>query len=222
MKASLTGILLGLSLFFFACDSTRSYSLQELENNRYNDLNLRLEPNIETYGLEKILEEFALLDTTQLLRQLAANDLELNRASYGLFYLANNYAKVGDMQRFLKYHKIAAEQYLNPLSMLKMAQIYQKGLPQISPSIPTDWERSYTYMLQAMECLSVITLNNRSHILARNTKGFDMFMLEQLDKAAAEGKFDKEKVRAKLKKELPDLLSKLNEMYQLEGFATEE
>lgn len=215
MKKSIIIFLVATIVFLSSCDNTRKYSVEELENNQFNSLNLPVKEDINSKELSKVVDELAELDTKQLLEQLEVKGLELNKASYAFYYLGNNAVKENDFEKFYSYHKIAAEQYLNPLSMIKLAQMYQRGLPQLKNPIRPDLARSYEYLHQAMECITEITRNNRTHVLVKNTKDIDMKMLEDLDKAAKAGAFKKREIREKLKSELPELLGHLKDMYKI-------
>lgn len=198
------------------CKQTTEYTLIELENNPLNILALRVEGNLDSDQLEKLLDKLAVRDTTKIIRILEAPNVTLHEASYGLYYLANTYAGEGELSRAKYYHEVAAEKYLNPLSMLKLAQLYYEGMNHPTLQVEQDNIKAYIYLHQAMEVLTEITANNRSHILAKNTKDYDMYLLEELRKRAKEGAFDEKAIRAKLRKELPPMLEELKKMYHLE------
>jgi len=205
-------------MFLTACDTPRSYALEELEDNTYNSLALPSEKTYTHEELQALLDELKNKDIASIKKDLSAKGVDLLRVCYGMYYLGNNYAQEGDFEEALKYHKIAAEQYLNPLSMLKMAQLYFKGsavLPNANISFEPDLAKAYEHLHHAMECVTEITLNNRSHLLAKITKDNGRYLLDELNKEAESGAFDKEAVRQKLKEELPDILSHLKEMYNL-------
>ena len=188
----------------------------DLENNTLNQLELRVEKKLDSEKLEKILEKLSVRDTLKIIKILEAPNATLNDVSYGLYYLANSYAGQGQMGRAKYYHMIATEKYLNPLSMLKLAQLYFDGMDHASLHIEQDYVKSYIYLHQAMEVLTEITGNNRSHILARNTKDYDMYLLGELDKKSKEGLFDEKVIRDQLRKDLPPMLEQLKKMYHLE------
>lgn len=199
-----------------SCNQTVEYTILELEGNSLNVLALRVDENLDSDRLEKLLNKLAVRDTTKIIRILEAPNPTLHEASYGFYYLANTYAGEGKLNRAKYYHEVAAEKYLNPLSMLKLAQLYFEGMSHPTLQIEKDEVKAYIYLHQAMEVLTEITANNRSHILAKNTKDYDMYLLEELQRRAREGAFDEKAIRTKLRKELPPMLDNLRKMYRLE------
>ncbi len=216
MKRILVAVTIFLSSIVVSCEETKKYTLVDLENNTLNQLELRVEKELDSEKLEKILEKLSLRDTLKIIKILEAPNATLNDVSYGLYYLANSHAGQGQMNRAKYYHTIATEKYLNPLSMLKLAQLYFDGMEHASLQVEQDYVKSYIYLHQAMEVLTEITGNNRSHILARNTKDYDMYLLEELGKKSKEGIFDEKVVRDQLRKDLPPMLEQLKKMYHLE------
>lgn len=201
-----------LLLFFFlltfsACDNPRNYSLQELENNHYNQLQLRVQAALSSEEFEAIFKEFSALTIDQILARLSAKDLELHVASYGFYYLANSYAAAGDLDNALKYHQIAAKDYINPQSLLKLAEFNffkEKNYP-----------KAYEYLHQSLEVTVEITNNDYLHILSKNGKDKLQYMLDELERSGTKGEFDRDSLREKLKIELPPLLEQYRTMYGL-------
>jgi hypothetical protein len=70
----------------------------------------------------QIFEQFQPLSIEALKQQLTQHPLELHEASFGLYYLANAYAKEEQLDQALLYHQAAANNYLNPQSYLKLAE----------------------------------------------------------------------------------------------------
>ena len=140
-------------LCLFSCDNSRNYTLEELEKNHYNSLELRVDAALDAEGYKKIFEEFQDLNKDQILDRLSAKGLELHQASFGLYYLATAYAVDGDMQNALKYHEVAAEHYLNPQSLLKLAEL--------NFHVRKDYIKAYEYLHQSLEITIEITENNR-------------------------------------------------------------
>jgi len=147
------------------------------------------------------------LDKTQILEHLNAKDLELHDVSFGLYYLANAYAIEKDMENAVKYHRIAAEHYLNPQSLLKLAEL--------NFYVNKDYARAYEYLHQSLEITIEITGNNRSHPLAKNGKDKAQYLLQELELMGEKKVFDKAAVRTKLKKELTPLMIQYRELYGL-------
>lgn len=207
MLKKLSFVLLLFILCFFSCDNTKSYTLEELENNHYNTLNLRVEAALDADGYKKLFEEFQDLHKEEILNRLSAKNLELHSASFGLYYLANAYAVEGDIKNALKYHTIAAENYLNPQSLLKLAEL--------NFHVNKDYPKAYEYLHQSLEITIEITENNRSHPVAKNGKDKAQFLLQELEIMGEKGVFDKAAIRTKLKETLPPLMDKYRELYGL-------
>ena len=199
-----------LSMILFcisSCDNSRSFSLTELENNTFNSLKLRVAPALNKEGFEAIFLELGGMNRQQILNRLKTRDLELNLASFGFYYLANSYAATGDLDQAIKYHNIAAHKYINPQSLLKLAELnFFKE---------RNYFMAYEYLHQSLEVIVEVTGNNRSHPLSKNGKNKAQYLLDELGKLAEANEFDIVAIRTKLKKELPGLLDKYREIYVL-------
>lgn len=209
-------VLAVLLLSLVACQQQKSYSLEQLQENPNNQLQLPVVANMDNFALEKLLEKFSSLDTSKLLQEMTKSGATLQEISYGFYYLANHAAQVGKTKEALNYHEIAATQYLNPLSMLKLAQANFMGINQPPVVYPQDYQQAYIHLHEAMETLTEITNNNRSHVLAKATKDYDMYLLGELQRAAKAGKFDEAATREQLKKDLTPMMEQLRAMYQLQ------
>ncbi|MCH2021814.1 MAG: hypothetical protein MK207_04980 [Saprospiraceae bacterium] len=199
-----------LSTIFFcisSCDNSRSYSLIELENNKFNTLKLRVNPALKAEGFEDIFKELGVMSTQEILNRLKSKNIEINIVSFAFYYLANSYAASGDIDLAIKYHSIAAHNYINPQSLLKLAELnFFKE---------KDYAIAYEYLHQSLEVTVEITGNNRSHPLSKNAKNKAQYLLDELKKLAQVEAFDIKAVRSKLKKELPGLLDNYREMFEL-------
>lgn len=191
--------------------SNKIYSLSEMELNPYNQLTMYSLPNISATDYEDIFKDYENKNSEEII-QIMERRSELNTVSYGFYYLANSYAAAGDNNNALKYHEIAALQYLNPQSLLKLAEwhFFQTK----------DFAQSYEYLHQSLEIKVEIMGNNITHPLAKNGKDKTQYLLAELEKMGDAGAFDKATVREKLKAELPNLLSAYREMYGLLAMPT--
>ncbi|WMX15451.1 MULTISPECIES: hypothetical protein [unclassified Aureispira] len=206
MLKRLSLIFLLLSVYLFSCDTSRSYTLEELESNTLNTLDLRID-SLDANDYQDLFDEFQNLDKEQILEQLNAKGLELHRASYGFYYLANQYAIAGEMESAKKYHYIAAENYLNPQSLLKLAEF--------NFHITKDYKKAYEYLYQSLEITVEITENNRSHPVAKNGKERKEFLRQELKRMGEKNLFDEAATITQLKKELPPLMKQYRAMYDL-------
>jgi tetratricopeptide (TPR) repeat protein len=207
MLKQLSLIFALFTLCLFSCDNPKNYTLEELEKNHYNALEVRVDPALDAEGYKRIFEDFQALNKEDILKRLSSKGLELHRASFGLYYLANAYAAEKDMDNAVKYHKIAAEHYLNPQSLLKLAEL--------NFHVRKDYPKAYKYLHQSLEITVEITANNRSHPVAKNGKDKAQFLLQEMDRMGERGAFDKTAVREQLKIELTPLMDKYREIYGL-------
>lgn len=196
-------------LLLTACESNVSYTLEQLENNEYNALNIPANGKITDHDFRQLFEELKNMNNDELTAILTGNNLELNKASFCLYYMANNYAREKNLEKAMQYHQLAAHQYINPQSLLKLAEwnFFKEE----------NFAKAYEYLHQSLEVTVEITGNNRSHPIANNGKDKAQFMLEELEKRAASGAFDRTAVRQKLKNELPILLETYRKIYQLDS-----
>jgi ribosomal protein S8 len=207
MPKSFALYVLLLTLIINSCDSPKVYTLEELEKNNYNDLQLEVKPALNREGFIQLFKELSPMNNEQLLTRLGSQDLELHVASFVFYYLANSYAASKDTPNAIKYHTIAAHQYINPQSQMKLAELnFFKE---------KNYAKAYEYLHQSLEVTVEITANNRSHPLAENGKTRAQNMLVELNRLSAKKKFDKEAIREKLKTELPMLLTKYRAIYGL-------
>lgn len=195
-------------LLLIGCQPERTYTLEELLTNHYNQLNLPVTSALEVEGFEAIFETYQDLNQTALKEQLTTTSLELHETSFGLYYLANAHARENDLRQAVDYHLAAANRYLNPLSFLKLAER--------AFFAEKDYTQAYFYLHHALEILVEITGNNRSHPLSRNTKDKAQFMLQELERMGDQGLFDKATTREQLKAVLPDITQQYRRLYGLD------
>lgn len=202
------GLILCLFIYLCsACEQAKLYRLAELEENHYNTLELPVQHPFEADDYQQLFKKFQAMDQEQLIAQLETANLELHQASFGFYYLANAYAANKDLKKTLKYHTIAAQDYLNPQSLLKLAEI--------NFHVHKDYAKAYEYLHQSSQIKVEITENNHSHPIARNGKEKTNYLLQELEKIGNNNGFNKAAVRAKLKAELPDLLNTYRTIYGL-------
>jgi hypothetical protein len=207
MLKKLSLIFALFTLCLFSCDNPRNYTLEELEKNHYNALALPLKAALDAEGYKKLFEEFQGLNKAQVLDRLNSKGLELHEASFGFYYLATAYAVDGDMKNAIKYHEIAAEQYLNPQSFLKLAEL--------NFHINKDYAKAYIYLYTSLEIGIEIHSHNNSHPLAKNGKEKMEYLRQELDKMGSKGIFDKDTAFKQLKAETTPTVDKYREIYGL-------
>lgn len=190
-----------------SCDDSRSYTLEELETNSYNDLQLRVEPALDADRFKELFKQFKAMDKEQVLDKLDERGLELHQASFALYYLANTYAANKEFDKAIKYHEIAANQYINPQSLLKLAEI--------NFHVNKDYVTAYKYLYKSLEVGVEIHNHNNSHPLAKNGKDKMEYIRHELELMSKKGAFNEAAVREELRATLPTLLDKYREIYGL-------
>ncbi len=195
-----------------ACQSEKIYSLDELRSNPYNQLGLSVTPNLDRQDYLQLFERFQALSVEELQNQLSSQPQALHEASFGLYYLANAYANERQMEQALLYHEAAAFNYLNPQSYLKLAER--------EFFVTNDYDKAFRYLHYALELTRDITDNNRSHPIAENIKYKSQFLLEELEKRAAQGAFDRSTTWEELKTVMTDVINRHRKMYELPALET--
>ena len=138
-----------------------------------------------------------------------------------MYYLGNRYWSRADFEQGLHWHKIAAEDYLNPWSYLTIAGMYFTGAKQLKAKYPTmnlagfqqDFGKSYYYLHCALELMQQISEGNRSHYIVRLVRKRALFLLEELEVEAKKGAFDRALIRKELKKDLQPMMNLFDQMY---------
>ena len=98
-----------------------AYTVEELSKNQYNrELNL---PIGEYSTVVKMVDNMKSMDKKHLKSLLTKEDVSLYEASYGLYFLALQYLKEGDVEHGVKLLHVSAEDYLNPIALSEMARI---------------------------------------------------------------------------------------------------
>lgn len=207
MRLSIGSFFL-LFLLLIACQGEQSHSIEELSNNANNQLELRVAQNMEREDYLQLFEQFQGLSVEEIQAQLTKQPISLQEASFGFYYLANAYAGANQMEQALQYHLLAAEQYYNPQSYLKLAEREY--------FLTKDFEKAFFYLHHALEIALEITGNNRSHPIAQNIKDKSQFLLQELEQLGAQRAFDREGVWARLKEIMPQVVEQFRELYEME------
>lgn len=194
-------------LLLVSCQEKKSYSLEELSKNSYNQLELPVPPKMEREDYLQLFESFQSLSVEEIKAKLTSQPIQLWEASFGFYYLANAFAKEQQLEQTLLCHKIAAEQYLNPQSYLKLAER--------AYFLTKDFAQAFHYLHHALEISLEITQNNRSHPIAQNIKDKSQFLLQELEQLGKKGAFDRNAAWAALKKIMPEVIERFRKMYHL-------
>jgi hypothetical protein len=214
-----------LLFIVIACESDNpknsNYSLEQLEKNKQNALGLESIENPDLLALTQKLNEAKKEEIEKLLQKKGLNFFE---ASYGLHYLGNRYFAEDDFEKGMYYQQLAADEYLNPYAMLRLAIIYSKTKEEISSKLPKgkkidferDYEKSFRYLLLAINT-AVLTMEyfeDRSVMDDINKFGAPLVELYEKRDSSLLKDFDIAKSEEKAKKELPDIKAAFLRVYK--------
>ncbi|MGH1335481.1 MAG: hypothetical protein ACRBFS_05080 [Aureispira sp.] len=204
--------LCSLALLFLslaACQEEQKYSLEELSKNTFNQLELPVAEKMEREDYLKLFETFQEFSVEAIKTHLTNQPINLQEASFGFYYLANAYAKENQLEQALLYHEIAAKQYFNPQSYLKLAEREY--------FVTKDFKQAFHYLHHALEISLEITDNNRSHPIAQNIRNKSQFLLQELEQLATKGAFDRTATWNALKEVMTEKIERFRKMYHLKG-----
>jgi hypothetical protein len=173
MKKQITFIMalllsFGLTYWWYSGHSANgaaAHSLAQLSNNAENkNLRLRLNPKPD---FTKTCGQFSKLKLEEIKYWLNQPDRELNEVSFALHYLGNRYLAADSFDTGRRYLQISAEQYLNPFSYLKLAQIYTTPRAEVEKKFPKqvvhfeqDIKAAYLY-LRLAQALSETSMHKQ-------------------------------------------------------------
>ncbi len=152
-QINLALLLLTLLCCFSACqpERTQQFSVDQLTNNPKNQLGLPVEESTDWLSLA---EELETADSKEVKKRLERKGIELAETSYLFYALALSYFKEEKFDEALAALKVAADQYYNPLAMVRLAWIYadtkaevQKRFPKADLSnFEQDYQKVYDYV----------------------------------------------------------------------------
>lgn len=215
--------LLFVMLFWGACTSinqeeTVSYTLEQLQDNMRNKQGLKVESSVK---IGELCEHFKAQSLEEIKEELSKEGLGLYEASYGLHYIGNRYLQAGDFKHGFHFLEVAADEYLNPLSMLKLARIYYMPTQKLEESFPEggldgfkqDWQRAYYYINMSLSITEQITGGRRGHYLIDVVVFNGVGILDELSAYGQQGKFDEATARKYVDQHMPDNLALYEYMY---------
>ncbi|MCP4438768.1 MAG: hypothetical protein GY810_07470 [Aureispira sp.] len=217
------GSIFSLILLVAACTSINeeqpvSYTLEQLQDNMRNKQGLEVEPKIK---IGELCESFKGQSLKEITKRLTKEDLGLYEASYGLHYMGNRYLQSGDFRHGIHFLEVAADEYFNPLSMLKLARIYYMSAEQIQASFPNgaldgfsqDWKKAYYYINMSLSLTEEITGGRRGHYLIDVVVFNGIGILDELSAHAQQGDFDEEAARKYVDEHMQPNLNLYKYMY---------
>ncbi len=214
-----------LLFIVLACESDNpknsNYSLEQLEKNKQNALGLESIEKPDLLALTQKLNEAKKEEIEKLLQKKGLNFFE---ASYGLHYLGNRYFAEDDFEKGMYYQQLAADEYLNPYAMLRLAIIYSKTKEEISSKLPEgkkidferNYEKSFRYLLLAINT-AVLTMEyfeDRSVMDDINKFAAPLVELYEKRDSSLLKDFDIAKSEERAKKELPDIKAAFLRVYK--------
>lgn len=218
-------MLLGALMFCFACQSDqpqKEFTVEELENNTQNQLELPVEEEVDLFRLQEELEK---LDKGAIEKRLEKKGLALVEASYLFNTLGLRYFQEDNFKKGMYYHKVAADQYLNPLAMVRLAHIYSDSASDVQKKFPNaelsgfeqDFEKVYHYLHYGlnMAILTMERFQDDSAVKEVNYMSRSLTDLFQSRDSSILGDFDVQAAEEAMKKELPAIREKFENLYRV-------
>ncbi len=216
-------------VFLTACQSekTKVYSLSELEQNKKNILGLKANTQPD---LKKLCDDlFEIEGREKLEKRLSKADIDLFEVSYIFYTLGVDYLRHNDFEKGMQYLHIAADDYLNPLAMIRLARIYVETKEVVSSKFPQgavkdfeqDFQKVYHYLHWALNTaiLTMEYFKDRYAIDIVNeiaTPLIDGFE-GQNPKFSPPSDFDKDAAAKDMEKQLPTIRAEFEKLYGIEG-----
>jgi hypothetical protein len=218
--------IFGLIFLAAACKTdnpeNKSFRLPELEKNKDNVLKLRVEEKPDLMVLTDKLSE---MNRGGIEKFLEKKGLSLFEASYALHFLGNRYFSENQFDKGMLYQQIAADYYLNPYAMLRLALIYSKSADEIQKSLPKgqatyfkqDFAKSFYYLHWAINT-AIMTMeyfSDRTVAEDINRFGAPIISLYEKKDAAILGNFDITAAEKKAVDNLPIIKATFEKLYRV-------
>lgn len=167
-----------------------------------------------------LFNTYTKMDMLQIQSAMDSTDLSLHEISYALYFWAMRHIQAGQVKEGYNLLKVAADDYLNPLAMVKLARInfhgsraLQQGDQPMDLVLDKDLEVSYYYITLAFELTRV--LNDKTgdkvmlnHVVNSGLALYDTFGTNQL----SEG-FNRKELSEKLSGTWTEKMDQFVEMY---------
>jgi len=217
-------IITSLIVTVFACNSdnpkNKSYTLEQLEQNKQNSLGIESIEKPDLMALNQKLSEAKKEEIEKILQKKGLNFFE---ASYALHYLGNRYFADDNFEKGMFYQHLAADEYLNPYAMLRLAIMYSKTKEEIAARLPKGKEinfernfpKSFRYLLWALNTaiLTMEYFEDRTAVDDINKFGAPLIELYEKRDSSLLKDFDIAKAEENGKKELPEIEAKFLKVY---------
>ena len=195
----------------------QSYTLEEIRKNSGNSLNLAIDLNMD---FELVWQSFKGMTQQEIESKLTGEKLNWHEASFGVYYLGSSYLMNEDFKNALECYIDAAENYINPMALVKIARInfipkdelpsYISKLKSFEPDI----EIAYLSINKAMESANFIIKKQKDdtaqyiiELVVANGLG----LLDTFNTPSVKEQFNIKKADKKLK----NAIKQMEEKYQI-------
>ena len=200
-----------ICIMAFSCDRKERPDMNALITNQVNMLGLSVYQQFDSEYISKEMDRIGSVSKNEIIAELSDGQLELIKTSLLFYYLALAYQQENQIDSAVFYHKVSADVYLNPLSTLKIAQLYSLGIEDYSKDI----KKAYSELHKGMEILSEISLVDPSHVYIRLTRDFCSLLQESIQSDGALTPEVLADLRNELKEKLPNFIDQFKSMYSL-------
>ncbi len=167
-----------------------------------------------------LFNSYTKMDKTQIQTAMDSTDLSLHEISYALYFWAMRHIQEGKIKQGYQLLKVAADDYLNPIAMVKLARInyhgsqaLQQGKNPIDLQLDKDLETSYYYITLAFEVTRV--LNEKTgdkvmlnHVVNSGLGLYDTFGMNQLEEG-----FNRKEVSVKFNEAWAEKIDQFTTLY---------
>lgn len=223
MKKHILISFIVFSAFSYSCNDpkNKTHTLRQLENNKENSIDIQ---SVEKPDLSNLNEKFSKSSKEEIEKMLNKKGINIFDVSYGMHYLGNRYFAEDNFEKGMYYQHLAADKYLNPLAMLRLAIMYSKTKEEIASNLPQgtkidferDYEKSFRYMIWALNT-AVLTMEyfeDRTIVDDINRYGAPIIKLYEKPDSNMLKVFDIDKAEKKAKKELPEIEAAFLKVYK--------
>jgi uncharacterized protein YcfL len=223
MKTKYFFLIIGL-IILTSCESdkvAKSFTLSELEKNSANALKIPVEKKVDFLALCK---EMATSDINKLSKRLQKKNVGLIEVSYGFYFLGSRYLEKDDFDKGLNILHIAADLYLNPLAMHKLAVIYAQTAEEIRKNVRAgqarnfkqDFEKSYFYIHRSINTaiMTMETFNDRTIVDDINKYALPLIELFEKKDSTILKNFNNEAALSKGKRDVQLIRSEFDKLYK--------
>ena len=197
--------------FAISCVTADKPDMLALTTNENNALLLSVHDQFDSDYINQEMDRISKKSKRDIIVELDDGNNELIRTSILFYYLALSYQQENMIDSAVFYHKVSADVYFNPLSTLKIAQLYSLGIEDYS----RDMNIAFLELHKGLELLTEISLMDPSHIYIRLTRDFCSLLQESIQSDASLTPEVLSGLRDDLKEKLPAFIDQFKSMYRL-------